>query len=216
MELFGGGRSNLVVMSTPPLTAGKDARFEREALVCLPDVARYALSLTRNQSEADDLVQDTFLNAYRAWHQYLDGSECRAWLFTICRNQFLRTRRRDERALAVDDPELEALAAAALHTSVRESNLQHMFERTEVIEAIESAIAELPLPYREVALMVDVHDQTYDTVSQILGVPIGTVRSRLFRARRILQEKLITHARDAGLGAARGTAVSGEPRSRST
>lgn len=216
MELFVQGRSCLVDMNTPPPDVAKDARFEREALVFLPDVSRYALSLTRNPSEADDLVQDTFLNAYRAWHQYLDGSECRAWLFTICRNQFLRSRRRDERALAVDDPELEALAAAALHTSVRESNLQDMFERSEVIEAIEAAIGELPLAYREVALMVDVHDQTYDTVSQILGVPIGTVRSRLFRARRILQEKLITHARDAGLGSARGTAASGDSGSRST
>lgn len=203
-------------MTAPPPAADKDARFERDALVFLPDVARYALSLTRNPSKADDLVQDTFLNAYRAWHQYVAGSACRAWLFTICRNQFLRTRRRDERALAVDNPELEALAAAALHTSVRESNLQDMFERSEVIEAIEAAIGELPLGYREVALMVDVHDQTYETVSQILGVPIGTVRSRLFRARRILQEKLITHARDAGLGAARGTAASGDSGSRST
>jgi RNA polymerase sigma-70 factor (ECF subfamily) len=202
-------------MSMHSLDASKDARFEREALVYLPEVSRYALSLTRNQSEADDLVQDTFLNAYRAWHQYLDGSECRAWLFTICRHQFLRTRRRDQRALVPDDAVGEALAAAALHASAREANLQEMFERSEVIDAIESAIGELPLAYREVAILVDVHDQSYDTASRVLGVPIGTVRSRLFRARRILQEKLVTYARDAGLGAARGPADAGQPRSSS-
>lgn len=187
-------------MSQAPPSSASDARFERDALVYLPDVARYALSLTRDQSEADDLVQDTFLSAYRNWHQFLQGSECRAWLFTICRHQFLRTRKREERTVPATDPALEALAAAALHTSARETNLQDMFEHSEVLEAIESAISELPLPYREVALMVDVHDQSYDTCSRVLGVPIGTVRSRLFRARRLLQEKLITHARDVGLG----------------
>lgn len=202
-------------MSHPPWQTAKDARFERDALTFLPDVARYALSLTRDQSDADDLVQDTYLSAYRSWDQYRDGSECRAWLFTICRHHFLRTRKREERALPVDDPVLESLAAAALHASAREAHLQDMFERSEVMDAIASAIDELPLPYREVAVMVDVHDQTYDMVAQALEVPIGTVRSRLFRARRILQEKLIAHARDAGLGSATRDEKARQPRSES-
>lgn len=192
--------------------ARDDSRFEGEALCWLPDVSRYALSLTRDDSEADDLVQDTFLIAYENWNQYVPGSQCRAWLFTICRNHFYRSHARADRQVAADAPELEALAAAAIHASAREDGLDDAFERSEVMQAIETAIAELPQPFRDAAILVDLHDHTYDTASAVLGVPIGTVRSRLFRARRLLQEKLLAHARDAGIapgGAApntRGTA----------
>ena len=179
--------------------ARDDVRFEREALCWLPDVTRFALSLTRNEVDAEDLVQDTFLTAYEKWHQYIRGTECRAWLFTICRHRYYRTHARDERQIASEDADLEALAAAAIHGSVRQSGLDDLFERNEVLNAIDDAIAELPGPYREVALLVDVHDHSYESASASLGVPIGTVRSRLFRARRLLQEKLLAHARDAGI-----------------
>lgn len=183
-------------MSTPPRD---DARFEREALCWLPDVSRFALSLTRDDGEADDLVQDTFLIAYENWNQYVPGSQCRAWLFTICRHQFYRTRGRADRQVVADAPELEALAAAEIHASARADGLDDAFERSEVLAAIEAAIAELPQPFRDAAILVDLHDHTYDSASAVLGVPIGTVRSRLFRARRLLQEKLLLHARDAGI-----------------
>ena len=184
-----------------PETPTDDARFAAEALCWLPDVTRYAMSLTRDESDADDLVQDTFLAAYRQWHQFVPGSECRAWLFTICRNRFYRLREREERVVATEDADLEALAAAAIHQSARESGLSDVFERVEIREAVQAAIAALPEAYREVALLVDLHDHTYESASRILGVPVGTVRSRLFRARRLLQETLLTHARDAGFGA---------------
>lgn len=183
-----------------PETPTDDARFAAEALCWLPDVTRYAMSLTRDESDADDLVQDTFLAAYRQWHQFVPGSECRAWLFTICRNRFYRLREREERVVATEDADLEALAAAAIHQSARESGLSDVFERKEIREAVQAAIAALPEAYREVALLVDLHDHTYESASRIVGVPVGTVRSRLFRARRLLQETLLTHARDAGFG----------------
>lgn len=176
-----------------------DGRFEREALCWLPDMSRFALSLTRDEPEAEDLVQDTFLIAYENWNQYVPGSQCRAWLFTICRNHFYRTRERSDRQVATDAPEIEALAAAELHASARAAGLDDAFERSAVMQAIESAIGGLPQPFRDAVILVDLHDHTYDTASAILGVPIGTVRSRLFRARRMLQEKLIAHARDAGI-----------------
>ena len=75
-------------------SATKDTAFEREALPCIDDVYRFALSMTRDESDADDVVQDTFLRAYRSWHTYLPESDCRRWLFTICRNVFLRSRER--------------------------------------------------------------------------------------------------------------------------
>ncbi len=95
----------------------KDRQFREEALRWLPEVTRYALSLTRNEADADDLIQETFLQAYRSWDKYAPGTEARGWLFRICRNLFLRTRQREQRQVACDDPELEALAAAAVHAS---------------------------------------------------------------------------------------------------
>jgi RNA polymerase sigma-70 factor (ECF subfamily) len=187
-----------------------DERFEREALCWLPDVTRFALSLTRNEADAEDLVQDTFLTAYEKWHQYIGGTECRAWLFTICRHRYYRTRQRAERQVAADDAELEALAAAAIHASAKESGLDDAFERSEVLSAVEQAISELPAPYRDAVLLVDVHDLSYDAASASLGVPVGTVRSRLFRGRRLLQEKLLAHARDMGLAGGRLKSGNGE------
>ena len=96
-------------------------------------------------------------------------------------------------------PELEALAAAAVHASARQGGFGDLFTRFALSDAIDLAIAALPEVYREVVLLVDVNDQSYETAAEVLVVPIGTVRSRLFRARRLLQEALISHARDAGI-----------------
>lgn len=162
-------------------------------------MSRYALSLTRNEAEAQDLTQDTFLLAFEHWAQFRAGTECRAWLFTICRNRFHRGRVRQERQVATDDADLESLAAAAIHASARGAGIEDLFERDEVIGAVEDAVAGLPEPFRDAVLLVDLNDHSYEEASAVLGVPVGTVRSRLFRGRRLLQEHLIAHARDAGL-----------------
>lgn len=184
-------------MPTPVSSA--DERFEREALTLLPDVSRYARSLTAEDTLADDLVQDTFLAAYENWAQFEPGTECRAWLFTICRNRFMRLRARDDRQAPTDLPELEALAAAALHTSASTAGLDDLFERSEILAAVNSAVAALPDSFREVVNLIDMHDYRYEEASAALGVPVGTVRSRLFRGRRLIQERLLAHARDLGL-----------------
>ncbi|MEP6991279.1 MAG: sigma-70 family RNA polymerase sigma factor [bacterium] len=170
-----------------------------EALRWLPEVTRFALSLERDEADADDLVQETFLKAYEAWHTYTPGTECRGWLFTICRNACYKRRKREERHVRCDDPELEALAAVAVHAAAQQGGLADLFSRFDLSDAIDAAIAALPEAFREVVILVDVNDQSYDSAAALLDVPIGTVRSRLFRARRLLQEALITHARDAGL-----------------
>lgn len=190
-------------MTAEHRVAQRDAAFAREALALLPDVARYAKSLTRDESEADDLVQDTFVMAYQAWDQYRPGTECRAWLFTICRRRFLRVRRGAERYVATEDAELESLAAADVYSRARTEGLDHVFERAEMRAAVEAAMAALPEPFRDVAVLVDLHDHSYESAAEILGVPLGTVRSRLFRARRILQEQLLAFAQDAGFGVQR-------------
>jgi RNA polymerase sigma-70 factor (ECF subfamily) len=102
-----------------------------------------------------------------------------------------------------EDADLESLAAADLHAHARADGLEHVFERSEMREAVEKAIASLPEAFRDVAVLVDLHDHSYESAAEILGVPLGTVRSRLFRARRILQEQLLAYAQDAGYGVQR-------------
>ena len=104
-------------------------------------MARYALSLTSKDADADDLVQETYLRAYRSWTQYTVGTECRAWLFRICRNVFLRTRKHESRQVSYDDPDLEALAAAAVHAAAQQSGYGDVFThvdeiRTHVLAAL--------------------------------------------------------------------------------
>jgi RNA polymerase sigma-70 factor, ECF subfamily len=184
-------------------TRERDARsrsFEHEALRYLDDVARFALSLTRSPADADDLVQETFLRAFRGWHTYMPGSDARRWLFTICKHAFLRSRERAERVVELDGaPELEAIAAVRLHNEIRAAGGNDLFDRLDLAPAIQRAIAALPEPFRVAVVLVDLEGYAYDEAAAVLEVPIGTVRSRLFRARRLLQEALFEYARDAGL-----------------
>ena len=180
-------------------TEQKNQRFADEALVWLPDVTRFALSLTRDQANADDLIQDTFLRAYESWDTFFPGSACRGWLFTICRNTYFRQSIRDRRMVQCDDPELEALAAAAVHASADTSGAGDLFTRIDLHDALDRALDALPDQFREAIILVDVQDQSYDTAARVVGVPVGTIRSRLFRGRRLLQEALLEYARDAGI-----------------
>ena len=210
---MGATATSLGAMPGPHMTDAKRARdreFQAEALRWLPEITRFALSLTRDEADADDLIQDTFLKAYEAWDTYATGTECRSWLFAICRNTFYRRSRREERHVTCDDPELEALAAVAVHASALQGGYDDLFARFDLSEAIEQAIAALPELFREVVLLVDVNDQPYQAAAMLLDIPIGTVRSRLFRGRRLLQETLIDHARDLGLVRPRLNAASGE------
>ena len=174
--------------------------FEREALPWIDDVYRFALSLTRDESDADDVVQDTFLRAFRSWHTYMPGSDCRRWLFTICRNVFLRSRERARPTVELDAPEVDAAAAGSLYSAAVRDGLDDMFARLDLGPAITAALSSIPEPFRSTVIIVDVEDQSYEAAAEILGVPIGTVRSRLFRGRRLMQEQLLTHAIDAGFG----------------
>src|SRR6516225_8011492 len=99
---------------TQRVSLEQSATFEREAIPWIDDVYRFALSLTHDESDADDVVQDTFLRAYRSWHTYLPGSDCRRWLFTICRNVFLRSRERARPTVELDAPDVDAAAATSL------------------------------------------------------------------------------------------------------
>jgi RNA polymerase sigma-70 factor, ECF subfamily len=176
----------------------RDAAFARDALPWLDDVYRFAVSLTRDEADADDVVQETFLRAYRSWHTFIPGTDCRRWLFTICRNVFLRSRERQRPTVDLEDGEQDAVAAGSVYSAAREKGYDDIYARVDLAPALSDALDELAEPFRSAVILVDVEDLTYESAAEVMGVPIGTVRSRLFRGRRLLQEKLLTVAQDLG------------------
>lgn len=175
-----------------------DAEFARDALPWLDDVYRFAHSLTRDEADADDVVQETFLRAYRSWHTFIPDTDCRRWLFTICRNVFLRSRERQRHTVDLDDGEQDAIAAGSVYAAAREAGYDDLYAQLDLAPALREAIDQLAEPFRSAVILVDVEDMTYETAAEVMGVPIGTVRSRLFRGRRLLQEQLLTVAEDMG------------------
>lgn len=182
-------------------TSGQDARFEHEALDCLDHVARFARSLTRDASDADDLVQETYLRAFRGRHTFQPDGDMKRWLFTICKHAFLRTHEREtrEQAVPLDEPAEETRSAIRLHNRLVASGDAALLDRLDLAPAIASALDTLPVSLRTAVVLVDLEGYGYADAAQIMQVPIGTVRSRLFRARRVLQESLWRFASDAGL-----------------
>lgn len=177
----------------------KPDAFESTTLPHLDAVARFALSLTRDRSDADDLVQDTYLRAFRGWRTFRPGSDARRWLFAICRNAFLRTRRRRGVFIESEDGDVDAMPAVQSHVQAMREGLGDLFDVIDVQPAIERAVGELPEPHHSILVLVDLEGHSYEEAAAVLDIPIGTVRSRLFRARRMIQESLIAFAEDAGL-----------------
>lgn len=180
----------------------RDAEFEQRALTCLPDVARFARSLTRNESAADDLVQETFLRAYRGYASFQQGADVRRWLFSICHHAFLRIQEREQRVVLSSDggdAELETMGAVMGHVAAQRTGLDAYVCSIDVGPAIREAIEQLAAPYRAAVTLVDVEGLSYEEAAQVAEVPVGTIRSRLFRARRLLQEQLFEYARDLGV-----------------
>jgi len=173
--------------------------FEVEALRWTQDVYRFALSMTRDETDADDVVQDTYLRAFRSWRTFAAGSDCRRWLFTICRNVFVRSRERSRQWIPLDSTEMEAVIAEASMVGSWDDSTAEDFTTVDVTPAIHRAVARVPEPFRSAVMIVDIDDQSYEAAAEKLGIPIGTVRSRLFRGRRLLQEELRCHALDFGL-----------------
>ncbi len=165
----------------------------------LPDVARYARSLAGPGAESEDVVQETYLDAWRGRATYDPTRDARKWLFAICRHAFIKRYRKSTREIAVGDaPELESYATAVGHAAAVRDGSAAKLEALDLGPAIHAAMATLPETFREVVALVDVSGSDYAEAADVLGIPVGTVRSRLFRGRRLLQEQLLDHARDAG------------------
>jgi RNA polymerase sigma-70 factor (ECF subfamily) len=175
----------------------KRASFEREALVHLDALYRVALRLTGNAADADDLVQETMLKAYRSWHQFQQGTNAKGWLLTILRHAFINEYRR--RARHPENVDVETIEPYALFEDHQDEDPQGTFFDRIVDDEVLRAIDALPEQFRETVVLSDVEGLNYEEVARILDVPVGTVKSRLFRARRLLQTKLYEYAVNAGI-----------------
>jgi RNA polymerase sigma-70 factor (ECF subfamily) len=179
--------------------------FSADAIAAMDDVYRFARSLTRDPSDAEDVVQDTYLRAFRSWRTFQPGTDIRRWLFTIARNAFLRSRERGRREVILDDVASSVAEASQAQEAWVRGGLDPILDRADLGPAINAALAELPESFRSVVVLVDLEDQPYEAAAEVLGVPVGTVRSRLFRGRKLLQERLAQYAQDAGFASASPT-----------
>lgn len=190
-------------MSGEAERARRDQAFEAEALPHLDAVYRFALRLTGSADQAEDLVQETFLRAYRSWDQYTPGTRAKSWLFTICRNVFLRgveRSRRHERVVRENVPSDDSAVDPVnpLWASVAGVDPEGDFFRSIVDEEILRAIDDLPEEFRVAVVLSDLEGLSYQEIAELSGVPVGTVKSRLFRGRRRLQEVLYGYAVEMG------------------
>ena len=172
---------------------GRRAQFEREALVHLDALYSFALKLARQRDDAEDLVSDTILRAFDRWEQYRLGTNIRAWLFTILYHVFVSRKRRIDKREVSSDGENWPTAEA-----VGEADPEGRFYDSFLDDEIVRAITALPDEYRSAVVLSDLQGLRYAEVAQALGVPEGTVKSRLFRGRRILQRKLAGYAVEMG------------------
>ncbi len=175
--------------------AARRQRFDAEALAHMDALYSFALKLTRAREDAEDLVSDTMLRAFQRWEQYRLGTNIRAWLFTILYHAFVsRKRRIDAREVQPIEDEDGWTGYEVVGESDPETNFYDSFLDEEIVTAIE----QLPDEYRSAVVMSDLHQMRYAEIAEILDVPEGTVKSRLFRGRRLLQAKLREYAETMG------------------
>ena len=159
-------------------------------------VRRFVLRATSHGADADDLVQETMLKAYRAWDQYEKGTNAKAWLLTILRHAFINEYRRRTRHPETVD--VDTIEPYAVFSEVQDEDPQGAFFDRIVDDEVLRAIDQLPEVFRETLVLSDVEGMSYQEIAGILEVPIGTVKSRLFRARQLLQTKLYDYAVEMG------------------
>jgi RNA polymerase sigma-70 factor, ECF subfamily len=187
---------------TPTDEAALRERFERDVLPLLPNLYAAALRMTRNPADAEDLVQDTYLRAFRGFSGFKEGTNLKAWLYRILTNSFINTYRKKQRQpQTVEGP--DDLDEWYLFDKLGGRNVELSAE-TEVLdkipdEAVKAALESLPENFRLPVLLADVEGFSYKEIAEIMDTPIGTVMSRLHRGRKALQKALWDTAKERGL-----------------
>jgi RNA polymerase sigma-70 factor (ECF subfamily) len=167
------------------------ATFEAEALPHLPALFRIAMWLVKDRGEAEDLVQDTFMQALQSFHRFEIGTNCRAWLVRILFHVNSNRRRAKSRLLLVSDTDEHIAETLAFDPPTPQGLTEE-----EVLRALRS----LPPQFEEVVLLSDIEDMTYKEIAETLGLPVGTVMSRLHRGRKKMRAELASYANSRGIG----------------
>jgi RNA polymerase sigma-70 factor (ECF subfamily) len=187
--------------AAPPDDPALKERFERQVLPLLPNLYSAALRMTRNPADAEDLVQETYLRAYRGFSGFEEGTNLRAWMYRILTNTFINSYRKKQREpVTVQEDDLDEWY---LYDKLGENGVEPSAE-AEVIrsmpdEDVQRALEALPEGIRLAVLLADVEGFSYKEIAEILGIPIGTVMSRLHRGRRALEKALWERVRERGL-----------------
>ncbi len=180
------------------------AKFETDAMGFAPQLYSAALRMTRNPADAEDVLQETFLKAYRAYHTFQEGTNLKAWLYRILTNTYInRYRKAQRRPSEVDLGEIEDLYLYRRIGSAESAEASRSAEDA-VLEGfvdadVKNAVETLPERFRLPVLLADVEGFSYKEIAEILDVPIGTVMSRLHRGRKALQKALWKFAQERGL-----------------
>lgn len=184
--------------SVPAKTA-HHAEFEREALPHMDILYNFALRTTGNGQDAEDLVQETFLKAYRFWDKYEKGTNIRAWLFRIMKNSHINRYRKESKAPeTVDFDEIKEFYNTVREEGADPNDLQESLLGNLLDDDVTNAVAELPDDFRTVVILSDIERLTYEEIAEFVDIPLGTVRSRLHRGRKLLRARLLDYARNRG------------------
>jgi len=179
-------------------------RFERDALIFTSALYGAALRYTKNPQDAEDLVQDTFAKAFNSFHQFEPGTNLKAWLYRILTTTFINTYRKDQRRPQISDGEVEdwQIFEAASHTSDQGKSAEDVVLENLPDGDVKEALASIPEDFRMVVYYADVEGYSYKEIAEIIGVPTGTVMSRLHRGRKLLRVALADYAKSRGIGSA--------------
>lgn len=173
--------------------------FEREAVPQMDILYNYALRMTANPDDASDLVQETFMKAYRFWDKYEKGTNIRAWLFRIMKNTYInRYRKESKEPETLDYNEIQNFYNTIRYESADPNDLQEKIFGGLLDDDVATAVRSLPEDFQTVVILCDIEGLSYEEIAEFVDSPIGTVRSRLHRGRKMLREKLMSYARERG------------------
>lgn len=180
----------------------KTRDFEEEALIHMNALYNMALRMTRNEKDAEDLVQETFFRAYRFFDRFERGSNCKAWLFKIMKNTYInRYKKKSKEPSMVDYQDIEPFYDFVKNqTGIDYNNPEEDVFHGLLDDEVQKALSSLPDDFKMVVLLADIEGLSYKEIAEVIGSPVGTVMSRLYRGRRQLQKTLLDYAQKLGYG----------------